>query len=692
MEKINFEDGQLVEKAYTTINGTKHYVEKATYSGSTPLSAYVLNKMQQNIETAIEEKSSLPTGGTTGQVLAKASDVDGDVEWVEQSGGNATVGDTLPVGSVVEWYSDTIPEDWLLCNGQAVSRTDYADLFSILGTKYGTGNGSTTFNLPNLQGRVPVGKDSNDTEFNTLGKTGGEKAHTLTVAEMARHNHDFIDNNSGITKTIAAMKNGGSNELSQTSGSKHYDYFYVNYTGESKPHNNLQPFTVCNFIIKAKQSIVGGITGRTIINKTNVDVATATLTNDLNFSMPETWTEYKINFDNVDNNNFILQDGRIKIGKGISKILVSANISFTEELDGAILLFARKNNTTAKSVVKQQSEAYFNISMPEQPIDVQEGDAIDICLMTSVAQENKTIRKNSAYMTIVAIKDDVVPLTSEESIKLLWENPNPKTEFAEQTIQLSEDIENYKYYEVIYYINTDGKRIKSTGLLPIETAMLDLSMHYNVIRTVSEIKGTNLTFSDGVHYKTYGTATTTVSNSFIIPYKVMGYKDTNLLIQSDIVVSPTEPETDRRKVWFQKGTNVDNAIFVKNDSDVYKEFMKKDEELYTQIQELISKEQFTVGIKNPNVNWNEIIKEGFSSIYTFMNGTTLGTGAPSGASPNGTLITINSGHRTSASWATIQIYITEGVTYTNEKYGIFVRVGNLEQWIRITGTVKTTVE
>lgn len=96
MEKINFKDGQLMEKAYTIVNGTKHYVEKATYTGTTPLSAFVLNKMQDNIETAIEEKSSLPAGGTTGQVLAKASNNDNDVEWVEQTGGSAT-GDTLPI-------------------------------------------------------------------------------------------------------------------------------------------------------------------------------------------------------------------------------------------------------------------------------------------------------------------------------------------------------------------------------------------------------------------------------------------------------------------------------------------------------------------------------------------------------------------------------------------------------------------
>ena len=184
MEKINFEDGQLMEKAYTIINGTKHYVEKATYTGTTPLSAFMLNKMQNNIEMAIEEKSSLPSGGTTGQVLAKAN----DVEWVEQTGGTSTE-DMLPIGAVLNWFADVIPNNWLLCNGQEISRTDYAELFSVLSTKYGTGNGSTTFNLPDLQGRVAVGKSSSDTDFNVLGKTGGEKAHKLVVNEIPAHQH-----------------------------------------------------------------------------------------------------------------------------------------------------------------------------------------------------------------------------------------------------------------------------------------------------------------------------------------------------------------------------------------------------------------------------------------------------------------------------------------------------------------------
>lgn len=163
------------------------------------------------------------------------------------TGGNVA-GDTLPVGSVIEWNSDIIPVNWLLCNGQEISRTDYADLFKILGTKYGQGDGSTTFNLPNRKGNVAVGKDENDEDFNELGKTGGEKEHTLTVAEMPSHNHEPTTNS-------AVMAKSGQNEMAQeTTGGRTYELLTIGKTGGSQPHNNLQPYIVSNFIIKAKQS------------------------------------------------------------------------------------------------------------------------------------------------------------------------------------------------------------------------------------------------------------------------------------------------------------------------------------------------------------------------------------------------------------------------------------------------------
>ena len=90
------------------------------------------------------------------------------------------VPDILPVGSGLLWYSGTPPSKYLLCDGTAISRTTYAQLFGILGTTYGVGDGSTTFNLPDLRQKFPIGKAASGTG-NSLGDTGGAIDHTHTV-------------------------------------------------------------------------------------------------------------------------------------------------------------------------------------------------------------------------------------------------------------------------------------------------------------------------------------------------------------------------------------------------------------------------------------------------------------------------------------------------------------------------------
>src|SRR5690554_645462 len=113
----------------------------------------------------------------------------------------------LPLGVPVPFGGTDAPSGWLMCQGQAVSRSTYSALFAVLGTRFGAGNGTTTFNLPDLRKRVPVGFDSSDADFNALGKTGGKKEHTLTIAEMPAHNHG------GSTGSGGAGTTGGSGTL-----------------------------------------------------------------------------------------------------------------------------------------------------------------------------------------------------------------------------------------------------------------------------------------------------------------------------------------------------------------------------------------------------------------------------------------------------------------------------------------------
>ena len=146
-----------------------------------------------------------------------------------------------PAGVISMYAGSTAPSGWLICDGRAVSRTTYSRLFSAIGTTYGAGNGSTTFNLPNFKGRVPVGLDTSQTEFNSLGKTGGEKKHTLTINEMPEHNHGLPGrlvntDGSGIVRELSGQDNANNNSSSYN-------------TGGGQAHNNLQPYITVNYII-----------------------------------------------------------------------------------------------------------------------------------------------------------------------------------------------------------------------------------------------------------------------------------------------------------------------------------------------------------------------------------------------------------------------------------------------------------
>ena len=85
----------------------------------------------------------------------------------------------IPAGIISAYAGGTAPTGWLMCDGSEVSRITYNNLFIAIGTNYGAGDGSTTFNLPNLKGKVVVGADSQDTDFDTVGNTGGEKTQLL---------------------------------------------------------------------------------------------------------------------------------------------------------------------------------------------------------------------------------------------------------------------------------------------------------------------------------------------------------------------------------------------------------------------------------------------------------------------------------------------------------------------------------
>lgn len=150
--------------------------------------------------------------------------------------GNGDVGDVkMNAGAAA-------PTGWLKCDGLAVSRATYSALFAVIGTLYGAGDGSTTFNLPNFKGRVPVGVDAAQTEFATLGKVGGAKTHTLSELEMPVHKHQ-VNDTYGVQYSAGTWTDTSAcDEISRTED--------TTTAGGGQAHNNLQPYIAINFVIK----------------------------------------------------------------------------------------------------------------------------------------------------------------------------------------------------------------------------------------------------------------------------------------------------------------------------------------------------------------------------------------------------------------------------------------------------------
>lgn len=165
------------------------------------------------------------------------------------------------IGGIQAFGGASAPDKWLLCNGAAISRADYAELFTVIGTAYGVGNGTTTFNLPDLRDRSPYGVGG--ASVPALGNTAGATAVALSINNLPSHDHDYNDpghthpplspNTSFLGQRAGAANvapAGAGVGVAATTGSSLTGITF-HAQGSNIPHNNLHPVLGVNFIIYA---------------------------------------------------------------------------------------------------------------------------------------------------------------------------------------------------------------------------------------------------------------------------------------------------------------------------------------------------------------------------------------------------------------------------------------------------------
>jgi microcystin-dependent protein len=163
----------------------------------------------------------------------------------------------IPIGTVLEFAGLTLPDKFLWADGSLVAIADEQELFDVIGYSFAAQGPEVEgfFYLPDRKGRVAVGPNPSDNDFNSVGVFGGSKSHTLTINEMPPHTH--LQDPHAHTVPGALNADGGTARRSlastPTSNVDSFSTTAVNQnSGGGSSHNNLQPYIVVNFIIRAR--------------------------------------------------------------------------------------------------------------------------------------------------------------------------------------------------------------------------------------------------------------------------------------------------------------------------------------------------------------------------------------------------------------------------------------------------------
>lgn len=214
-------------------SGTYSTNDVVEHNGSSWIAVAPITTEEPGIDPEWERVAQKGDTGATGAAGSNGS-----------NGSNGTDA-SAPSGGILMYGGSSIPTGYLECDGSAVSRSTYAALFTAIGTTWGAGDGSTTFNIPDLRGRAPIGVGTGATlTARNLGTIGGAENHTLSTGELPSHTHqpsgDAVLRYTGSAGSYSLPAAGTDVVLNIT----------IPNTGGGGAHNNMQPWAAVTYIIK----------------------------------------------------------------------------------------------------------------------------------------------------------------------------------------------------------------------------------------------------------------------------------------------------------------------------------------------------------------------------------------------------------------------------------------------------------
>ena len=327
---------------------------------------------------------------------------------------NPTItGDTYPIGAIAPFAGVTTPQNWLLCDGREVSREVYSELFAVIGTTWGAGDGSTSFNLPDLRNRMPVGAGDDY----TLASKGGEKEVTLTTDEIPYLEAEIYDTLDNKLNTGYSGGATNTNIISTTASENMGRTLKAKFNGGGQAHNNMPPYVGSYYIIKAKQS--AGVVATVVDNLSSASPTDALSANQgkilndkINKSIICIQTKSNITYGGSDNimqfSNIVLQNGNgLTYENGIftanKKMIVGVsyylnNNGQSGERVPIVRIYKNDEQVSQAGTTIRENNGNDPLTVANFPILLEKGDKIKV---TYNGNGGNIIVRSSSFITVM---------------------------------------------------------------------------------------------------------------------------------------------------------------------------------------------------------------------------------------------------------------------------------------------------